>query len=130
MLTGALMGGPVGMIFHGTAIAYLEHATRFLAPVRIGDTLTTTWTVTALLPKPAHRCGIVTLAARAQNQDGVYGGCTVRCELGPHCGDGLVQGSEQCDPGAGMSMAVVTTKAGCTSSNSTCDENCRAAPIR
>jgi fibro-slime domain-containing protein len=67
----------------------------------------------------------------AQNQDGVYGGCTVRCELGPHCGDGMVQGMEQCDPGGSMSMAVVTTsKDGCTSSNSTCDENCRAAPIR
>jgi acyl dehydratase len=71
VLTGALMGGPIGMIFHGTAIAYLEHATRFLAPVRIGDTLATTWTVTQLMPKPAHQCGIVTLAARARNQDGV-----------------------------------------------------------
>jgi 3-hydroxybutyryl-CoA dehydratase len=70
VLTGALMGGPIGMIFHGTAIAYLEHATRFVAPVRIGDTLTTTWTVTELLAKPAHQCGIVTLAACAQNQDG------------------------------------------------------------
>ncbi len=34
------MGGPVGMHFHGTAIAYLEHNARFLAPVRPGDTLT------------------------------------------------------------------------------------------
>ena len=40
MLTSALMGGPVGMHFHGTAIAYLEHNARFLAPVRPGDTLT------------------------------------------------------------------------------------------
>jgi acyl dehydratase len=71
VVTGALMGGPIGMIFHGTAIAYLEHATRFLAPVRIGDTVATTWTVTELVPKPAHGCGIVTLAARAINQDGV-----------------------------------------------------------
>lgn len=69
VLTGALMGGPIGMIFHGTAIAYLEHATRFIAPVRIGDTLTTTWTVTELLPKPKHAAGIVTLAASACNQD-------------------------------------------------------------
>jgi acyl dehydratase len=71
VVTGALMGGPIGMIFHGTAIAYLEHATRFLAPVRIGDTIATTWTVTAIVPKPAHGCGIVALAARAVNQDGI-----------------------------------------------------------
>ena len=39
MMTSALMGGPVGMYFHGTAIAYLEHNARFAAPVRPGDTL-------------------------------------------------------------------------------------------
>ena len=71
VLTGALMGGPIGMIFHGTAIAYLEHATRFIAPVRIGDTLTTTWTVAELVPKPKHVAGIVALSASAHNQDGV-----------------------------------------------------------
>jgi len=71
VLTGALMGGPIGMIFHGTAIAYLEHATRFIAPVRIGDTLTTTWTVVELVPKPKHAAGIVALTASARNQDGV-----------------------------------------------------------
>jgi 3-hydroxybutyryl-CoA dehydratase len=71
VITGALMGGPIGMIFHGTAIAYLEHATRFLAPVRIGDTLTTTWRVAGLVPKPAHAAGIVAMAAIAHNQHGV-----------------------------------------------------------
>ena len=35
------MAAQLGMIFHGTAIAYLEHACRFTAPVRAGDTLTT-----------------------------------------------------------------------------------------
>jgi 3-hydroxybutyryl-CoA dehydratase len=70
VLTGALMGGPIGMIFHGTAIAYLEHATRFIAPVRIGDTLTTTWTVAELVPKPKHGAGIVAMSASAHNQDG------------------------------------------------------------
>ena len=30
---------------HGTAVAYLEHRARFLAPVRAGNTLTTAWTV-------------------------------------------------------------------------------------
>ena len=47
MLTSAVMGAAVGMYFHGTAIAYLEHNARFLAPVRAGDTLTTTWTARA-----------------------------------------------------------------------------------
>lgn len=71
VLTGALMGGPIGMIFHGTAIAYLEHATRFIAPVHVGDTLTTAWTVTELVAKPAHAAGIVALTASAHNQDGL-----------------------------------------------------------
>jgi fibro-slime domain-containing protein len=67
-----------------------------------------------------------------QNQDNVYGGCTTRCELGPHCGDGLVQPPEQCDPGDGSTTATaaMTTTAGCTSSNSTCSDTCRAMPIR
>jgi 3-hydroxybutyryl-CoA dehydratase len=69
-LTAAVMGGPIGMIFHGTAIAYLEQATRFLAPVRIGDTLCTTWTVSELVPKPQHGSGVVALGVVAVNQDG------------------------------------------------------------
>jgi acyl dehydratase len=71
MLTSAIMGAPVGMHFHGTALAYLEHNTRFTAPVRAGDTLTTTWTVTELLPKPKQGGGIVVLRGVATNQDGV-----------------------------------------------------------
>jgi 3-hydroxybutyryl-CoA dehydratase len=71
MLTSAIMGAPVGMRFHGTALAYLEHNTRFTAPVRAGDTLTTTWTVTELLPKPKQSGGIVVLAGVAVNQEGV-----------------------------------------------------------
>jgi len=71
VLTSAILGGPVGMIFAGTAIGYLEHNTRFLAPVRIGDTLTLCWRVVDKLDKPAHRGGIVVLDGRAVNQDGV-----------------------------------------------------------
>lgn len=37
---GALIAAPVGMYFSGTALAYLEHACRFKAPVRPGDTIT------------------------------------------------------------------------------------------
>jgi 3-hydroxybutyryl-CoA dehydratase len=70
MITSALMGAPVGMYFHGTAIAYLEHAARFLAPVRAGDTLTTTWTIVELQDKPKHAGGVVVLHAICRNQAG------------------------------------------------------------
>jgi 3-hydroxybutyryl-CoA dehydratase len=68
MLTSSIMGAAVGMYFHGTAIAYLEHRARFLAPVRAGDTLTTHWTITHLLDKPKHGGGIVVLEGVATNQ--------------------------------------------------------------
>ncbi len=71
MLTSAVMGAAVGMHFHGTAIAYLEHNARFLAPVRAGDTLTSMWTVVECLPKPKHDGGVVVLKGLAVNQDGV-----------------------------------------------------------
>lgn len=70
MLTSSIMGAAVGMYFHGTAIAYLEHRARFILPVRAGDTLTTTWTITETIDKPKHGGGIVVLAGRAAIQDG------------------------------------------------------------
>jgi 3-hydroxybutyryl-CoA dehydratase len=70
MLTSSIMGAAVGMYFHGTAIAYLEHRARFIAPVRAGDTLTTTWTITETIDKPKHDGGIVVLAGSATNQGG------------------------------------------------------------
>jgi len=71
MITSALMGAPVGMYFHGTAMAYLEHAARFKAPVRAGDTLTTTWTVAAKEAKPRHGGGVVVLRGVCRNQAGI-----------------------------------------------------------
>lgn len=70
MLTGAIMGAPLGMYFHGTAIGFLEHNVRFVAPVRAGDTLTTTWQVVAKHDKPKHAGGIVDLRGECTNQDG------------------------------------------------------------
>ena len=70
-LTSNVMAAPLGMMFQGTAIAYLEHCCRFLAPVHAGDTLTTSWTITALDRKPKHQGGIVTLSGTCTNQDGV-----------------------------------------------------------
>jgi len=66
--TSALVSAPVGMYFSGTAIAYLEHACRFTAPVRPGDTLTSEWTVTHKLDKPRHDGGIVVLKCACTNQ--------------------------------------------------------------
>ena len=66
--TSALVAAPVGNYFHGTAIAYLEHLCRFKAPVKPGDTLTTTWTVVALEPKPKHHGGMVILEGVCKNQ--------------------------------------------------------------
>ncbi|HSU43021.1 MAG TPA: MaoC family dehydratase [Casimicrobiaceae bacterium] len=71
MLTSSIMGAAVGMYFHGTAIAYLEHHARFIAPVRAGDTLTSTWQISATIDKPKHDGGIVVLAGSATNQDGI-----------------------------------------------------------
>ena len=69
--TSALVSSPVGMYFAGTAIAYIEHACRFKAPVKPGDTLTTKWTVTAKLDKPRHKGGIVVMTCVCKNQAGV-----------------------------------------------------------
>ena len=69
-LTSALISAPAGMYFHGTAIAYLEHNCRFQAPVRPGDTLRTTWTITDRSEKPRHGGGIVIMRARCENQRG------------------------------------------------------------
>ena len=68
--TSALVSSPVGMYFAGTAIAYMEHHCRFKAPVRPGDTLSSTWTVVQKLDKPKHGGGIIVMKCEAKNQHG------------------------------------------------------------
>jgi acyl dehydratase len=68
--TSALVSAPVGMYFHTTAIAYTEHCCRFKAPVRPGDTLTTTWKIVEMQDKPRHKGGLVILAGECRNQAG------------------------------------------------------------
>ncbi len=71
VITSALMGAELGMVYAGTALGYLEHNARFLAPVQIGDDLAITWTVVALEAKPRHGGGIVHCEGVALNQHGV-----------------------------------------------------------
>src|SRR5262245_39249536 len=66
--TSALVSAPVGMYFHSTAIAYLEHSCRFKAAVRPGDTLKTAWKIVDKLDKPKHAGGIVVLTCACHNQ--------------------------------------------------------------
>jgi acyl dehydratase len=70
VITSALMSAPFGNLVAGTAIAYVEHAARFVAPVRPGDTLTITWQVDEVIPKPAHGGGLVKASCEARNQRG------------------------------------------------------------
>lgn len=71
VITSAIIGAPAGMLFRGTAIGYLEHNCRFLAPVRAGDTLTTVWEVVGKDDKPRHDGGVVRMRADCLNQQGV-----------------------------------------------------------
>lgn len=68
-ITTSFMAAQLGMVFHGTAIAYVEHTSRFTAPVRAGDTLRIVWTVTDRQDKPKHDGGIVNLSGICTNQD-------------------------------------------------------------
>lgn len=71
VITSAIIGAPAGMIFRGTAIGYLEHNCRFLAPVRSGDTLNTIWEIVGKDDKPKHDGGVVRMHANCTNQKGV-----------------------------------------------------------
>lgn len=71
VLTSALMGAPLGNLFAGTAVGYLEHNACFLAAVKVGDTLAITWRITDCQDKPQHAAGIVSASAAAVNQHGV-----------------------------------------------------------
>ena len=67
MFGGALFSAVLGTRLPGPGTIYLGQTLRFLAPVRIGDTLRASVTVSAR--DPAHRR--LTLACRCTNQDGV-----------------------------------------------------------
>ena len=68
-MTSAIMTGPVGMYFAGTAIAYLEHNTKFLSPVFHGDTLRSTWMITDKIEKPKAGGGILVMSGVCRKED-------------------------------------------------------------
>jgi acyl dehydratase len=69
-LIAGIMAGVLSKSLGTNALGYLEQCTHFLAPVVAGDTVATTWTVTALVDKPSLDGGIVTLAGSCSTQKG------------------------------------------------------------
>ncbi|MGE3467451.1 MAG: MaoC family dehydratase [Pyrinomonadaceae bacterium] len=66
MLSGAFISAVLGFEFSERKIVYLSQSMRFVAPVFIGDTVTTTATVT----KIREDKGIITLETVCTNQNG------------------------------------------------------------
>ena len=70
MLTASIMSGAVGTLLAGTAMALLDVAFRFVAPVRIGDTIQTEAEVLEKRPSRKYRGGVVKLGVVCRNQRG------------------------------------------------------------
>lgn len=66
MLSGAFISAVLGNEFRERKIIYLSQTMKFTAPVYLGDTVTTTATVTGIREDK----GIVTLETVCTNQDG------------------------------------------------------------
>jgi 3-hydroxybutyryl-CoA dehydratase len=66
MLSGAFISAVLGNEFRSRKIVYLSQTMRFTAPTFIGDTITTTATVTNIRPEK----NIVTLSTECKKQSG------------------------------------------------------------
>jgi 3-hydroxybutyryl-CoA dehydratase len=69
-ISAAMAGASIGNFFGEAAVAYLEHNCRFIGPIKIGDTVTTRWTITEKIDKIQTKGGIVVLEAKCVNQKG------------------------------------------------------------
>jgi 3-hydroxybutyryl-CoA dehydratase len=67
LVTG-IMAGLLSRHFGTNALGYLEQSVRFQAPVFLGDTVTSVWTVTEKTPKERLGGGIVSLSIVCSNQ--------------------------------------------------------------
>ena len=62
--------GVLGNSLGATIVALLEQSSRFLAPVRLGDTVIPQWTVAETIPKESLGGGIVRFDGRVQGAGG------------------------------------------------------------
>ncbi|MHA1607260.1 MAG: MaoC family dehydratase [Candidatus Freyarchaeota archaeon] len=70
LLTITLMSGFMGMLVAGTAIAFLEARYKFLAPVKVGDTIHTEGEVVEKKPTSKYPGGVVRFKYEIKNQRG------------------------------------------------------------
>lgn len=78
MLVGSFISTVIGMYMPGPGSIYLEQTMKFLAPVKIGDTITATVRVTEVLNEAK---GILKLQTVVTNQEGktvIDGSATVK----------------------------------------------------
>ncbi|AOL17423.1 dehydratase [Sulfolobus sp. A20] len=69
LLTVTLLSGHMGMLVAGTAMAFLEMHTKFLKPVRVGDTIYGEAEVVDKKPVEKYNGGVVTIKSRVKNQN-------------------------------------------------------------
>jgi 3-hydroxybutyryl-CoA dehydratase len=69
LITG-IMAGVLAKNMSENALGYLEQNAKFVAPVFIGDTVETTWTVAEKIDKPRLGGGIVLLDGECRTQNG------------------------------------------------------------
>lgn len=69
LLTISLMSGPLGMMFCGTAVAFIEANVKFKYPVKPGDTIYSIVKVIEKKDLPQYNGGLITLDGKIYNQE-------------------------------------------------------------
>jgi 3-hydroxybutyryl-CoA dehydratase len=68
--SAAMASASIGNFFGEATVAYLEHNCRFTGPIKIGDTVTTRWTIIDKIDKPQAGGGIAVIEGKCINQKG------------------------------------------------------------